>query len=428
MNLVRSNSNLEAYTEWIKTALINLGLSDSLAGGINLLVLLIVYLGFLYIVAYILLKIFPKIIDHFSKSNRVKFLKYLENTRFTKNLAYLIPLLIISRLTPKVLSLYPSISKLLMIFLNIATALLLLSLIGSILKGAENFLRSKPQFKDKPLQSYTQVLTIFVWGVGLVSLFNYIAGGNLITLSALGAASAILLLIFKDTILGFVASIQISVSDIVRIGDWIEFNKYGADGFVINISLVAVTVENWDKTYTTIPTYSLISDSFKNWRGIYDNQGRRIKRSIYIKQNSIRFLDADDLERLKKIERVKNYIDHRQLDIDRHNEAINADKSVVVNGRNQTNIGVYKKYIDTYLKEQTSLNFDLLCLVRNLAPTEYGVPLEIYCFSKRTAFVEYEAIQGLIFDHITAAAAHFDLEIFEAPSGKDLKSLAEQRN
>jgi len=423
--LILSNNKLEVYTQWIKNALINLGLSESIAGGINLLALLIVYLGFLYFVAYMLLKIFPKIIDSLSKSKRVKFLKYLENTRFTKNLAYLIPLLVISRLTPKVLTLYPTISKLLMVVLNIATVILLLSLIGSLLKGVENFLRSKPQFKEKPLQSYTQVLTIFVWGVGLVSLFNYIAGGNLITLSALGAASAVLLLIFKDTILGFVASIQISVSDIVRIGDWIEFNKYGADGFVMNISLVAVTVENWDKTYTTIPTYSLISDSFKNWRGIYDNQGRRIKRSIYIKQNSIRFLDADDLERLKKIERVKNYIDHRQLDIDRHNEAINADKSIVVNGRNQTNIGVYKKYIDTYLKEQTSLNFDLLCLVRNLAPTEYGVPLEIYCFSKRTAFVEYEAIQGLIFDHITAAAAHFDLEIFEAPSGKDLKSLAE---
>ncbi|HLS11905.1 MAG TPA: mechanosensitive ion channel domain-containing protein [Flavobacteriaceae bacterium] len=425
INLILSNNNLEVYTQWIKNALINLGLSESIAGGINLLALLIVYLGFLYFVAYMLLKIFPKIIDSLSKSKRVKFLKYLENTRFTKNLAYLIPLLVISRLTPKVLTLYPTISKLLMVVLNIATVILLLSLIGSLLKGVENFLRSKPQFKEKPLQSYTQVLTIFVWGVGLVSLFNYIAGGNLITLSALGAASAVLLLIFKDTILGFVASIQISVSDIVRIGDWIEFNKYGADGFVMNISLVAVTVENWDKTYTTIPTYSLISDSFKNWRGIYDNQGRRIKRSIYIKQNSIRFLDADDLERLKKIERVKNYIDHRQLDIDRHNEAINADKSIVVNGRNQTNIGVYKKYIDTYLKEQTSLNFDLLCLVRNLAPTEYGVPLEIYCFSKRTAFVEYEAIQGLIFDHITAAATHFDLEIFEAPSGKDLKSLAE---
>lgn len=427
-NILLSKDYFETYSQWIKNTLLNLGLSENIADGINILIHLIVYLGFLFLMAYILLKIFPKIIDALSKTNKVNFQQFLKDTRFSKDLAYIIPLLIISRLTSRLLVSYPTVSGILIVLLNITIALLFLSLIGSLLKGIENFLRSKPNLKDKPLQSYTQVLTIFVWGIGLIALTNYIVGGTLITLAALGTASAVLLLIFKDTILGFVASIQISVNDIVRIGDWIEFNKYGADGFVTNISLVTVTIENWDKTYSTVPTYSLISESFKNWRGIYDNQGRRIKRSIYIKQNSIRFLNADDLEKLKKIERVSSYIDHRQLDIDRSNEAINADKSVVVNGRNQTNIGVFKKYIDTYLKEQTSLNFDLLCLVRNLAPTEYGVPLEIYCFSKRTAFIEYEAIQGHIFDHITAAAPHFDLEVFEAPSGKDLTKLSKKEN
>ncbi|HLW15310.1 MAG TPA: mechanosensitive ion channel domain-containing protein [Flavobacteriaceae bacterium] len=425
-NVSLSNNYFETYSQWIKNTLLNLGLSENLADGINILVHLIVYLGFLFLLAYILLKIFPRIINALSKYNKINFQQFLKDTRFSKDLAYIIPLLLISRLTSKLLVSYPSVSGILIVLLNTAIALFFLSLIGSLLKGVENYLRSKPNLKDKPLQSYTQVLTIFVWGIGLIALINYIVGGTLITLAALGTASAVLLLIFKDTILGFVASIQISVNDIVRIGDWIEFNKYGADGFVTNISLVTVTIENWNKTYSTVPTYSLISESFKNWRGIYDNEGRQIKRAIYIKQNSIRFLNADDLERLKKIERVSSYIDHRQLDIDRNNKAINADKSVVVNGRNQTNIGVFKKYIDTYLKEQTSLNFDLLCLVRNLAPTEYGVPLEIYCFSKRTAFIEYEAIQGHIFDHITAAAPHFDLEIFEAPSGKDLTKLSEK--
>lgn len=425
-NVSLSNNYFETYSQWIKNTLLNLGLSENLADGINILVHLIVYLGFLFLLAYILLKIFPRIINALSKYNKINFQQFLKDTRFSKDLAYIIPLLLISRLTSKLLVSYPSVSGILIVLLNTAIALFFLSLIGSLLKGVENYLRSKPNLKDKPLQSYTQVLTIFVWGIGLIALINYIVGGTLITLAALGTASAVLLLIFKDTILGFVASIQISVNDIVRIGDWIEFNKYGADGFVTNISLVTVTIENWNKTYSTVPTYSLISESFKNWRGIYDNEGRQIKRAIYIKQNSIRFLNADDLERLKKIERVSSYIDHRQLDIDRNNKAINADKSVVVNGRNQTNIGIFKKYIDTYLKEQTSLNFDLLCLVRNLAPTEYGVPLEIYCFSKRTAFIEYEAIQGHIFDHITAAAPHFDLEIFEAPSGKDLTKLSEK--
>ena len=391
-NVSLSNNYFETYSQWIKNTLLNLGLSENLADGINILVHLIVYLGFLFLLAYILLKIFPRIINALSKYNKINFQQFLKDTRFSKDLAYIIPLLLISRLTSKLLVSYPSVSGILIVLLNTAIALFFLSLIGSLLKGVENYLRSKPNLKDKPLQSYTQVLTIFVWGIGLIALINYIVGGTLITLAALGTASAVLLLIFKDTILGFVASIQISVNDIVRIGDWIEFNKYGADGFVTNISLVTVTIENWNKTYSTVPTYSLISESFKNWRGIYDNEGRQIKRAIYIKQNSIRFLNADDLERLKKIERVSSYIDHRQLDIDRNNKAINADKSVVVNGRNQTNIGVFKKYIDTYLKEQTSLNFDLLCLVRNLAPTEYGVPLEIYCFSKRTAVIEFKAI------------------------------------
>lgn len=427
-NMLLLNNTWEVYSQWIKNALTSLGLAENLADGINILAHLIVYLGFLFLVAYILLKIFPKIISYLSKSNKINFQQFLIGTRFATDLAYIIPLLIISRLTSKLLTSYPTISGIIIVLLNISVAILFLSLIGSLFKGVENFLRSKPKLKDKPLQSYTQVLTIFVWGVGLIALINYVVGGTLITLAALGTASAVLLLIFKDTILGFVASIQISVNDIVRIGDWIEINKYGADGFVINISLATVTIENWDKTYTTVPTYSLISESFKNWRGIYDNQGRQIKRSIYIKQNSIRFLNAEDLENLKKIERVTNYIDHRQLDIDRSNKSINADKSVVVNGRNQTNIGVFKKYIDTYLQEQTGLNFDLICMVRSLAPTPHGVPIEIYCFSKRTAFLEYEAIQGLIFDHITAAAPHFGLEIFEAPSGRDVEKLSKKEN
>lgn len=423
-NVPLESKGFELYSQWVKEVLINLGIGESLADGINILAHLIVFLGFLLLVGYILLRIFPKIISALSNRSNNNLQKYLSNTGLSKYLAYLIPLLIIVKLTAKLLTPYPTISKSLILILNISIAVLIILLIGSVLKGIENYMRTKSQLKDKPLQSYTQVLTIFVWGIGSIAIINYIIGGNIITLGALGAGSAVLMLIFKDMILGFVASIQISVSDIVRIGDWIEFNKYGADGFVINISLVTVTIENWDKTYTTIPTYSLVSDSFKNWRGIYDNSGRRIKRSIYIKQNSIRFMDEADLDRLRKIERVEKYIDHRQLDIDRANKKINADKSIVVNGRNQTNIGIFRKYVDSFLKEHTGLNFNFLCLARTLQPTEHGVPLEIYCFTKDTTFVAHEAIQGFILDHITAAAAHFDLEIYEAPSGKDLQSLA----
>lgn len=415
--------NTENLSVWFEKFLIDLGVSEFLATVLNVIALLIVYIAFLLIIGYLLIRVFRSFLKIISKSNKVNFQKYLNDTGFARYLVYLVLLLVVSNFTSILFIAHPEISKILVVLINSTIIILAILFVGSILKGIENYLTSIPHLKEKPLQSYRQVIIIFVWCIGLMALINYIAGGNLITFAGLGAASAVILLVFRDTILGFVASIQISVNDIVRIGDWIEFPKYGADGFVINISLVTVTIENWDKTYSTVPTYSLISDSFKNWRGIYDNQARRIKRAIYIKQSSIRFVNEEDLERFKKIERVKNYIDHRQLDIDRFNQSIEADKSIVVNGRNQTNIGIFKKYIETYLKEQTSLNFDFLCLVRNLAPTEYGVPLEVYCFSKRTPFVEYEAIQGMIMDHITAAASYFDLEIFELPSGKDLKNL-----
>lgn len=424
MNLLLAFQTTEPYSEWIEDTLIDLGVAQRIAEGINILVYLLVYLIFLFIVSYLLLKIFPKLIKAISKRRKGNFQKYLIGTGFSKYLAYIIPLLIISNLTSNLLIPQPTISKIIAVLVNIILSILLILFVGSMLKGLENYLRTKPQLKDKPLQSYTQVLTIFVWGIGIMATINYVAGGNLITLGALGAGSAVLMLVFRDMILGFVASIQISVSDIVRIGDWIELDSYGADGFVTNISLVTVTIQNWDKTYSNVPTYSLISGSFKNWRGIYDTGGRRIKRSIYIKQNSIRFMNEADLNRLRKIERVKHYIDHRQLDIDRSNKLINADKSVVVNGRNQTNIGIFRKYVDAFLKEHTGLNFDLLCLARTLQPTEHGVPLEVYCFTKQTTFVEHEAIQGFILDHITATASHFGLEIYEAPSGRDIEKLA----
>lgn len=418
----------ENYGIWVENALIDLGASQFIATCVSVLALLVVYVLVLLMVGYLMMKVFRFLIGLISKSNKINFQKYLKNTGFARYLAYLVLLLIASNFTYRIFVSHPEISNTLAVIINSTLIILLILFIGSLLQGIENYLISIEHLKEKTLQSYRQVIMIFIWSVGLMGLINYIAGGSLITFAGLGAASAIILLVFRDTILGFVASIQISVNDIVRIGDWIEFPKYGADGFVVNISLVTVTIENWDKTYSTVPTYSLISDSFKNWRGIYDNQARRIKRSIYIKQSSIKFVNENDLERFKKIERVRNYINHRQLDIDRFNQSIGADKSNVVNGRNQTNIGIFKKYIESYLKEQTSLNFDFLCLVRNLAPTEYGVPLEIYCFSKRTPFVEYEAIQGMIMDHITAATSYFDLEIFEVPSGKDLRSLKENSN
>ena len=258
---------------------------------------------------------------------------------------------------------------------------------------------------------------IFAWATGILSILAIVTDTDIWKfLTGLGAVSAVLLLIFRDTILGFVASIQVSINDMVRIGDWITFEKYGADGDVIEINLATVKVQNFDKTITTIPTYALISDSFKNWRGMQSSGGRRIKRSVIIKQTSIKFLTTDSIESLKKIALITNYLEDRQAKIDASNEGAKVDKSIAINGRNMTNLGVFRKYIETYLESHSAINDEMIMMTRQLEPTTQGIPLEIYAFSSDKRWQNYEYIMADIFDHILAAVPYFDLEVFELPT------------
>jgi miniconductance mechanosensitive channel len=255
-------------------------------------------------------------------------------------------------------------------------------------------------------------------------IFSYLTGKSPIAFfTAMGALSAVLLLMFKDTIMGFVASIQVTTNDMVRIGDWITMSKYGADGDVIEINLTTVKVQNFDKTITTIPTYSLISDAFQNWRGMQESGGRRIKRAIYIKQSTIKFLAPDEVDRFKSIQTLKSYIEHRQKDIDKNNERIGADKSLLINGRNLTNAGLYRKYIDNYVANHSGLHKNMTMMVRQLAPTANGLPLELYVFTSTTKWVDYEHIMADIFDHLLAAARYFDIEIYEMEGSGDVKPI-----
>jgi miniconductance mechanosensitive channel len=279
--------------------------------------------------------------------------------------------------------------------------------------------------KAKPIKGFIQVLKI-VFGIiiFIVLIANLIGQSPVIILSSLGALTAIYSLIFKDAILGFVAGIQLSANDMVRIGDWIEMGKYGADGYVTDITLTTVKVQNWDKTITTIPTYALISDSFKNWRGMFETGGRRIKRSVFIDMTSIRFLTKEDIERLKKIHYLKDYIEAKEKEIEEYNKKHNINPEIKVNGRHLTNIGTFRAYITNYLKNHPQLNPTLLQIVRQLDPGPNGLPLEIYCFTADTRWVVYEGVQSDIFDHILAVASEFDLRIFQNPSGNDLRELA----
>lgn len=415
------------YSHFIKDFLISQGMLESWAALLNGVINFIVLLAAFIFLNFLLQKIFVGGFRFFSRKRKSSFNNYLLESKFPKHISRIAVLILIYQMLPVAFADFPKAERFFKIISQVYFIILAVLVIRSILISLRNYLFGKPKWKDKPLDSYVQVIMIFVWGFGLFWTIQLLTGFTITGLAALSAASAVIMLIFKDTILGFVASIQVTINDTVRIGDWITVEKFGADGFVTEINLSTVRIHNWDKTYTTIPTYSLISDSFQNWRGMEESGGRRIKRAFYIKQSSVKFLDENDLEKLKKIQKVKSYIEHRQQDIDRFNERTQADKSLQINGRNQTNLGIFRYYVNTLLNEHTAIHKDLLLLVRYLDPTDKGLPVEIYCFSKERGFVNFQHIQSDIFDHILAAVPYFDLEIFESPTGKDLLSLKQEK-
>ena len=262
------------------------------------------------------------------------------------------------------------------------------------------------------------VLWIFAFIFVVSKIFDVKTGTMLGTF---GAISAIIILIFRDTILGFVASVQVSLNDMVRIGDWISFEKFGADGDVIEINLATVKVQNFDNTITTIPTYALISDSFKNWRGMNDSKGRRIKRALNIRMESVKNLSQADIQNISKIQLISDYILQRSEEINTYNETHTIDKSLLINGRNLTNIGVFRKYMETFIEKHSAINKDMMIMVRQLQPSAHGLPIEIYAFSSDKRWANYEYIIADIFDHMIASVTNFDLEISETPVFTSLK-------
>jgi len=401
-----------------------LGWSDQSAIWVNLLINLTILFIFVYVVNALLQKIFSTFLLRLAKKTRSKFDDYLYDNKVINNFTYLITLLIFKRLLPEVLVDFEHFRDEAASFLSIVTIVIFIWLIRSLMLTFKDFLKSLNSFKDKPIESYIQVVMIFTWFVGLLFIFSILTGKSMIEfLTALGAISAVILLIFKDSILGFVASIQVSVNDTVRIGDWITMEKYSADGDVIEINLSSVKVRNFDNTITTIPTYYLISDSFKNWRGMSISGGRRIKRSLLIKSNSIHFLSEEKVDQLKNIELIESYLTNRQSDINSFNEEKNIDKKLLLNGRNMTNFGVFRKYVDEYINQHPAINKEMMIMARQLEPTSKGIPLEIYAFCKDKVWKNYEHIVGDIFDHLLAAINYFELELFEYPSGKDFENF-----
>jgi miniconductance mechanosensitive channel len=395
-----------------------LGATDALAKNFNMLALALVLILVIFIADFVVRKLLRTIITLFARRSKTKFDDLLVINKTPRNIAHIVPLLIALSFLPVVFADFPLVEAFFERALKVFAIVLTLWVIRSILNTLKDYFKTLPRLKDKPIDSYIQVFMIFSWIIGVFSAIALITRIPFLNfLTGLGAASAIILLVFRDTILGFVASIQVSVNDMVRIGDWITFEKYGADGDVIEINLATVKVQNFDKTITTIPTYALISDSFKNWRGMRNSGGRRIKRALSIKQSSIKYLSEDDVFVLSNIQLIAPYLENRQRDISNFNRQNNINKNLLINGRNLTNIGVFRKYIDSYLKNHSALNKDMMIMARQLAPTEYGMPMEIYAFSSDKRWENYEYIMADIFDHLIAALPYFDLEIFELPSG-----------
>jgi miniconductance mechanosensitive channel len=357
-----------------------------------------------------------------AKRTKTKFDDLLISNKTAKYISHLIPLLFIYKSVPVILNDFVYWESVFGNLVGVYIILLSLWIVRTIFNALRDYLKLKPEYSDKPIDSYIQVIMIILCMIGLTvvvsELFN-IKANTLFT--TLGAVSAVIILIFRDIILGFVASVQVSLNDMVRIGDWITFDKYGADGDVIEINLATVKVRNFDNTTTTIPTYSLISDSFRNWRGMLNSDGRRIKRHLLIKAKSIHFLSEEDLIKMKKIQLISAYIEHRQSEINKFNSFHQIDRSLPINGRNLTNFGLFRKYITCYLENYPSLNKDMILLCRQLQPTAQGIPLEIYTFTKDKKFENYEYIMSDIFDHIIASIGYFDLEIFELSTGNGIQ-------
>ena len=378
------------------------------------IVLIISFLLYL-ITRYIILKS----ISSFFKKTSTDLDDILIEKGVLNRLSYFIPLIFIYNLKD-LLAIYELVDRMLISLI----AFIFISSINALI-NALNDIYSKSQYSNKfNIKSYMQVVKLFVNIFGVIIIVALLTGKSPVYfLSGLGALTAVLMLVFKDTILSLVSSIQISSNDLFKIGDWVEAPQFGADGDVIDIGLHSVKIQNWDKTISIIPTHKLTDSSFKNWKGMSDSGGRRIKRSIKIDMNSIKFCNHTMIEKFKKFKVISDYINQKQIEIDKHNLDNNINEEGLINGRSLTNIGTFRAYIEQYLRNHANIHNEMTFLVRQLSPGIDGLPIEIYVFSNDTNWVNYEAIQSDIFDHLIAIVSEFDLKVFQNPTGNDFSKI-----
>jgi miniconductance mechanosensitive channel len=413
---------MSKYSHYFYDYFLSTGMSADMSKYLNMLILLVIVLVVTLSIDYLIKIIIRKISVRIASGTKTKFDDILIANKLPRNVAHVPALVLFFYSIPHIFRDFKIANIAVIKIVQVLGIVLTLYIARSIFNSIKDYLKTVAKYRDKPIDSYIQVFMIFAWFAGFFLAFTVITEIAIWKFfTALGTVSAVIILVFKDTILGFVASIQVSINDMVRIGDWITFEKYGADGDVVEINLATVKVQNFDNTITTIPTYAMISDSFKNWRGMLDSPGRRIKRALFIRQDTVKYLTSEDIERLKGIDFLTNYLTTKKRELDIFNETNVVNKDLILNGRNLTNIGVFRKYIELYLQQHSAVHKDLFLMARQLQPTNNGIPIEVYAFSRDKKWENYEYIQADIFDHLLASIQYFDLEVFESPNSKSFK-------
>lgn len=414
---------INSIADFIIEYLGQIGLSEASANNISDLTILISLLLISYLAYYLTWKIIRKILLPVFKKSKNQFDDLLVKHKFFRRLSLMIPAMILFNFYADAVTHFPIISSTVLFFIEIFFIAIIILIIDSLLSTLNDYYDRFSFSKDHPIKAVIQIIKIVSYIVGILVIIATLFSKDLGSIFlSLGTLSAVLMLIFKDPILGFVGGLQLIFNKMVSIGDWISMPKFGADGTILEINLTTVKVQNWDKTITTIPTYSLISDSFQNWKGMETSGGRRIKRHVNIDMDSIRFCTQEMLDKFGKIDVLKEYVNATQKQVEDYNTKHNINPEILVNGRRQTNIGIFQEYLRKYLSNRSDINHSMTFMIRQLQPSEKGIPIEVYVFTKTIKWIEYEGIMADIFDHILAVVPEFDLKIYQFPkSGENVK-------
>ncbi len=408
---------LELMNRWLLACGLSASGADRLDQMMVFALLLLFAFGMDFICRIILLRVVAALV----KRTRVTWDDILFDRSVLVHLSRMVAPLVLSVTIPMAFAGVQSVAlSLIGRFCDILILVTFLSFVNALLKAIYTVYSAQEQFRDRPLKGLLQTVQVALWFVGgIVVIALLLDKSPLSLLAGLGASAAVLMLIFKDSIMGVVSGVQLSANDMLKVGDWIAMPKYGADGTVIEVTLNTVKVRNWDNTITTIPPYLLVSDSFQNWRGMQESGGRRVKRSVNIDMNSVRFCTPQMLDKYRRIKLLADYIDQTEQVIKAYNAEQEIDNSILVNGRRQTNLGVFRAYLNAYLRNLPGVRDDMTLLVRHLQPTDHGIPIELYFFTRTTQWELYEKIQADVFDHLLAIVPEFDLRVFQSPTGAD---------